>query len=246
MKIANIITTHRVVLIAATILMALLVRPIPAQSKAEKEDAVLKYKSKFLVVKRDGIFIGIAGEGLCHPGIPSHVGNLISDADHIKVTDPYNCGVEPIHKGEVLKILNVSLFNVARGSEKGIYLNIVVQNVSPHSITRGIGAFAHPSMELGTADIDFRERNEKNLDTGDALAMEWFTFVDSQDFADAIKLGNTASGVFVNQVKSGMSFAEVESALGVPQTRVDLGEKVLYKYKDMTVEFHDGKVTDVR
>ena len=43
-----------------------------------------------------------------------------------------------------------------------------------------------------------------------------------------------------------MSFAEVESALGVPQTRVDLGEKVLYKYKDMTVEFHDGKVTDVR
>jgi hypothetical protein len=43
-----------------------------------------------------------------------------------------------------------------------------------------------------------------------------------------------------------MSFAEVETALGVPQTRVDLGEKVLYKYKDMTVEFHEGKVTDVR
>jgi hypothetical protein len=43
-----------------------------------------------------------------------------------------------------------------------------------------------------------------------------------------------------------MSFAEVEEALGVPQTRVDLGGKVLYKYKDMTVEFHDGKVADVR
>ena len=43
-----------------------------------------------------------------------------------------------------------------------------------------------------------------------------------------------------------MSFADVESALGAPLTRVDLGEKVLYKYKDMTVEFHDGKVTDVR
>jgi len=25
-----------------------------------------------------------------------------------------------------------------------------------------------------------------------------------------------------------------------------LGEKVLYKYKDMTVEFHNGKVTDVK
>lgn len=43
-----------------------------------------------------------------------------------------------------------------------------------------------------------------------------------------------------------MPYAEVETALGVPQTRVDLGEKVLYKFKDMTVEFHDGKVTDVR
>jgi hypothetical protein len=37
-----------------------------------------------------------------------------------------------------------------------------------------------------------------------------------------------------------------EQALGVPLTRVDLGEKVLYKYKDLTIEFHNGKVTDVR
>lgn len=52
--------------------------------------------------------------------------------------------------------------------------------------------------------------------------------------------------VQVKQVKLGMSFAEVEEALGLPATRVDLGAKVLYKYKDMTVEFHDAKVTDVR
>ena len=43
-----------------------------------------------------------------------------------------------------------------------------------------------------------------------------------------------------------MSFAEAEKALGVPLTRVELEEKVLYKYEDMTVEFHDGKVTDIR
>jgi hypothetical protein len=47
-------------------------------------------------------------------------------------------------------------------------------------------------------------------------------------------------------LKLGMTFAEVEGVLGQPETRVDLGPKVLYKYKDMTVEFHDGKVTDVR
>lgn len=50
----------------------------------------------------------------------------------------------------------------------------------------------------------------------------------------------------MKEVKLGMTPAEVESALGLPETKVDLGEKVLYKYKDMTVEFHDGKVTDVR
>jgi hypothetical protein len=107
--------------------------------------------------------------------------------------------------------------------QKGPYVNLLVQNVSPHSITKGVGAFAHPSIELGTF-IDIRAGNGKDFDTGDALATQWFTFMDSQDAAASIRLGNTASGIFVNRVKSGMSFAEVESALGVPQTRVDLGE----------------------
>lgn len=48
------------------------------------------------------------------------------------------------------------------------------------------------------------------------------------------------------EIKLGMTLANVEKILGPPTTKVDLGEKVLYKYKDMTVEFHDGKVSDVR
>jgi hypothetical protein len=52
--------------------------------------------------------------------------------------------------------------------------------------------------------------------------------------------------VEVKQVKLGMSFAEVEQVLGVPATRIDLNTKVLYKYKDMTIEFQNGKVSDVR
>jgi len=43
-----------------------------------------------------------------------------------------------------------------------------------------------------------------------------------------------------------MTFAEVESVLGVPDARKDPGEKVLYKYKSMTVEFRVRKVTDVK
>jgi hypothetical protein len=101
-------------------------------------------------------------------------------------------------------------------------------------------------MELGRATIGIHaDPNGVDFTAADALVAQWFTLLDASS-ADAVRLGNTASGVFVYQVKAGMSFAEVESALGIPQTRIDLGEKVLYKYKDMTVEFHDGKVTDVR
>jgi len=48
------------------------------------------------------------------------------------------------------------------------------------------------------------------------------------------------------EIKLGMTIADVDKILGPPATKADLGEKVLYKYKDMTVEFHDGKVTDVK
>ena len=48
------------------------------------------------------------------------------------------------------------------------------------------------------------------------------------------------------EVKLGMTPAEVEAALGSPETKADLGEKVLYRYKDMTVEFRAGKLTDAR
>ena len=147
-----------------------------------------------------------------------------------------NCQVEPMHKGEVLKVSHVSF-------QSG-YLFIDLRNVSPHAVTRGIGAFAHESMEMGKVAIFVWSDKGRDLDQAEALAAQWLKPFDTA--AEAASFGNTSSGVFVKQVKAGMSFAEVESALGAPQTRVDLGEKVLYKYKDMTVEFHDGKVADVR
>lgn len=108
----------------------------------------------------------------------------------------------------------------------------------PHSLTRGIGAFAHESVEVGHVTLLFTSNTDP-----DALIATWLRLSDT---AERGKLGNTASMVEVKRVKLGMSFAEVERALGVPETRVDLGPKVLYKYKDMTVEFHDGKVADIR
>src|SRR5260370_183653 len=49
----------------------------------------------------------------------------------------------------------------------------------------------------------------------------------------------------VQEIKAGMPCEEVEAALGPPLSRVQLAEKVLYKYKDMTVTFQEGKVIDV-
>ena len=246
MVFAKRITTRRIRRIVAAAFMAVLVYPIRAQSKGEKEAAVLKYKGKFLFVKRDGIAVGVmsVSDGFC---AASGAVNTINDTG-IQVSDRFHCGVEPIHKGEVLHILNVNLVDVHRGPEKGeAYLDLFVENVSSHSITRGIGAFAHPSLERGKAAIAIHAgQNGLNFNAADTLAAQWFTLRDGTDSVDGAQLGNTAAGVFVNQVKTGMSFVEVESALGLPQTRVDLGEKALYKYKDMTVEFHDAKVADVR
>ena len=50
---------------------------------------------------------------------------------------------------------------------------------------------------------------------------------------------------YPRRIKLGMPPGEVEAALGLPETKAHLGEKVLYKYKNMTVEFYDGNVTDV-
>ncbi len=48
------------------------------------------------------------------------------------------------------------------------------------------------------------------------------------------------------EISLGMTIAEIESVLGPPETKVSLDEKVVYKYSDMTVEFVDGKVADVK
>ena len=47
-------------------------------------------------------------------------------------------------------------------------------------------------------------------------------------------------------MKLGMTASEVEAAMGPPESRVDSGDRVLQKYRDMTIEFGNGKVVEVR
>ena len=67
-----------------------------------------------------------------------------------------------------------------------------------------------------------------------------------QTMEEAARFGNTASGVHVAEISSGMTFAQVESRLGLPEKKFTIGGKVVYKYKDVTVEFLEGKVSDVK
>jgi hypothetical protein len=64
------------------------------------------------------------------------------------------------------------------------------------------------------------------------------TLEEALDFAE--NLGAT------KEINLGMTIAEVESVFGPPETRASLGEKVIYKYSDMAVEFVDGLVSDVK
>lgn len=60
---------------------------------------------------------------------------------------------------------------------------------------------------------------------------------------DAIAFASTLGA---REISLGMTIAEIESVLGPPETKISLGEKVVYKYEGMAIEFVDGKVADVK
>lgn len=220
---------------------------------SDKKDLTETYQHKALVVMREGLGIAVCSNretATVRPVVVLIDGDNVefdkqsslmkfalampNDAEEYNVCD--DVAQEPLHKGEVLMVHHV------RVAHHRLYLD--VRAVSPHSITRGEGVFEHESLERGSAVLAFQQPDPKDISSVTAVVDSWVKPFDS--VAAAAQVGNTASGAFVKEVKLGMSFADVEAALGPPTTKVDLGEKVLYKYKDMTVEFHDGKVTDVR
>jgi hypothetical protein len=211
---------------------------------SDKKDLSERYKDKYLVVMRDGLVLAICSEKpgatayfqvrVTESGVDTSKHGFLENLPEGRY-DPV-CGAtpEPVHKGEVLRS--------SRAGVRGKWLHIVVESLSSHSVTRGVGAFEHESHEYPSAILMFATGG--GYDQARALIDRWLKTFDTQE--EAAKFGNTASGAFVKEVKLGMTPAEVEAALGLPETKVDLGEKVLYKYKNMTVEFHDGKVTDVK
>jgi hypothetical protein len=258
------------------LLVALLVPLVAAHAGSPDSDALVsKYENKFAVVLKDGINTCLhrsTGEemaramgGIQPSGLPEggSMSSMIIDQNGRAVYWPgnslqqalQNCQLDPLHKGEIVKLIHVG---VGYG-----YLHLQLKTTSPHTDTRGVGAFEHHELHGGDVMLTIMPdqvpvvgkrfhkgpgvKSPEDRAAIEALVGGWLALFDTAEAAQTAQIGNTASGIYVRQVKAGMSFAEVEAALGPPETRVDLGEKVLYKYKDMTtVEFHDGKVTDVR
>lgn len=235
-----------------TILALLIAITSVSAFSSEKKDLVEQYKGKFLVVMRDGLAIAI-----CSNQETTMVRPMVEliDGDSVEYDkksalmkfalampqDQYDTtcqdiAQEPLRKGEVLLVRHVRVAHHR--------LNLYVRAISPHSITRGKGAFQHESLERGAAVLAFQQPDPRDINSVTSVVNAWVKSFDTE--GEAAQIGNTASGAFVKEVKLGMTIAEVEGVLGPPVTRADLGSKVLYKYKDMTVEFQDGKVTDVR
>jgi len=213
----------------------------------DKKELSERYKDKYLLVLREGLAVGVCAD---LEGVPR--GNALDVAITSESVEFHpqagagtgitGCGEiipEPLHKGEVV-FAKYTWFRRLKGG----FFTVTVQSVTPHQVKGIEGAGRHERLKFGKADLIFETADAKDYDAIAALVEKWVRPFDTR--AEAAHNGNTASGVYVKEVKLGMSFAEVEAALGPPQTRADLGEKVFYKYKDMTVEFHNGKVTDVK
>jgi len=220
-----------------------------AQDRKALED---QYKNKFVVVLKNGLAVGLCSERrLDWTTPPSPVLTVTINGGSAEYHEQRGSSVsmsgctvvtpEPIHKGEVLRVENIKIQKVLM---QGRQCGLKVINVSPHAVERGIGAFAHQSDERGEAFIVFKLDETDDVSQASSLLGEWFKVFDTQDAAATF--GNTTSGVYVKQIKAGMTIAEVESVLGIPETRVDLTDRILYKYRDMTIEFRHGTVSDVR
>ena len=160
----------------------------------------------------------------------------IKDGEIVK-SGHYTHEVEP---GTILAIYDLKI--------RDDRIELFCRTVNPHAIERGVGAFKDTYYENVSTKLRFffnrSVMDSSNVTTVFSTIDEWVKPFDSYD--EAIKVGNTVSGAFVKEIKLGMTFAEVESIFGVPQKKATLGNKVIYKYSDMTVVFVDGKVADVK
>jgi len=146
----------------------------------------------------------------------------------------YTHEVEP---GTILGILNLKI--------KNDRIELFCRTAEPlHQVQRLTG-IQTKSFERTTTNLRlFFDKG--TMESGDLDHI--YTAIDSwvkpfSTLEDAIAFASTFG---TKEISLGMTIAEIESVLGRPEIKISLGEKVIYKYSDMAIEFVDGKVADVK
>ncbi len=203
-----------------------------------------KYEAAVLVPRQEGlvIFLCHAPQGTdptaCLLPWPVHIFSGRIDYKNRNATNPPECGVPsavPLLASDLLTVREAGFM------DKRFYLQ--VNQIKPVQFTCGMGNDSHEVFARGQATFLFNVSNSKDIDAFDLLVQDWLRPATQDELAKAVRSEKLSP---TRRIGLGMSMAEVEEALGPPQTRADLSDKVLYKYKDMTVEFRNGKVADVR
>jgi len=179
-------------------------------------------------VRADAILGGIL--------LPYPVEVDIKDGEIVKRTD-YTVQVQP---GTILGILDLKI--------KDDRIELGCRTAEPgHQVQRlqGILGSGQQSFERTTTKLRFFF-DEATMEASDLDHI--YTAIDSwvkpfSTLEDAIAFASTLG---TREISLGMTIAEIESVLGPPELKISLGEKVIYKYSDMTVDFVDGKVADVK
>jgi len=114
----------------------------------------------------------------------------------------------------------------------------------PHSVARGKGGFAHQSSErlslqlqpaAGAACTSIIPTLEQLMRPAtDQEATSW-----EKSHPEIV------AGVIVESLREGMTTAEVESIMGAPERRAEVGGKTIYFYPKLKVTFTAGKVTGI-
>ena len=226
-----------------------------ATTASGKDPTAKDFDNNYFVVTKTGLAVGTCDvpcstdESLCTakllPTLAVHL-----DVDNVEFHRQSGFGAcgqssgllpTPITPGTVL--LSTKSFTDKR---EGRYC-LLLQTVPLISVTRGIGAFAHTSKELGALSLRVHLADPASLDLVKPALAEWLTETDS--LASAVVLGakieHSEAESSVKRIKLGMTTEEGEKTKGLPDTRVGLRSKLLYKYLNMTVVFENGGVTDV-
>jgi hypothetical protein len=189
----------------------------------DKKDLKLRWDKKYIVVLREGLAAGICG-AKPNNGMTTNVDatlevRISGDTADYKPGTTFGATLagcrqivpQQLHKGEVLFVRGV-------GFHKGV-LMILAETTNAHQVDRGVGAFEHQSYERAVTELRFSGCEH---DGCQEEVEKWVKVFDTQQ--DAVKYANTASGVYVKEIKLGMTQPEVEGVMGPPHPRIAIGE----------------------